>query len=307
MPMNPAKPAKDYQDAVAHKIHQERLRILNPAKRYLDGVTSLPPAPMLVTELLTLFKEPDRDIDHVVQLISYEPSLTAQILRTCNSAFFAGEQPPGDIFEAVSRMGFYQVYCMVVSFFGAKTRSMEGADKGVNVDELWRHSVAAAVSASVVADEAGQTRAVAFTAGLLHDVGKLVLASAERESYARLIQRAKDEDRLLSELERSALVIDHAELGGELLRRWNLPPDVVAAVCHHHDLEAQAPYERLTAAVQIGDMIAHQLLSEGLANTGLLTPSSAAWDILQLSPDDLPRLLVKAQAEMEKIKGMLEI
>ena len=90
-------------------------------------------------------------------------------------------------------MGFYQVYCLVVSLFGARTKSMEGAGKGVNVDELWRHSVAVAVSASVVAEESGQTRAVAFTAGLLHDIGKLVLASAERESYARLIQRAKDE------------------------------------------------------------------------------------------------------------------
>jgi putative nucleotidyltransferase with HDIG domain len=305
--VNPAAPTKDFQDAVARKIHQERLRVLNPAKRYLDGVTSLPPAPMLVTELLTLFRDPDRDVDHVVQLISYEPSLTAQILRTCNTAFFAGEQPPGDIFEAVSRVGFYQVYCLVVSLFGAKTKSMPGADKGVNVDELWRHSVAVAVAASVVAEEAGQTRAVAFTAGLLHDIGKLVLASAERESYARLIQKAKDQGLLLTELERSVLVIDHAELGGELMHRWDLPADIVTAVRCHHDLGVAPPYERLTAAVQVGDMIAHQLFAEELASTDLLTPSTAALDILRLSPDSLPSLLAKAQAEMEKVKGMLEI
>jgi HD-like signal output (HDOD) protein len=127
--MNSANPTKDYLDVVTRAIHHSRLRILNPAERYLNRVASLPPAPVLVTELLTLFREPDRDVDQVVQLISYEPSLTAQILRTCNSAFFAGEQPPGDIFEAVSRLGFYQVYCLVVSIFGAKARSMEGADQ----------------------------------------------------------------------------------------------------------------------------------------------------------------------------------
>jgi putative nucleotidyltransferase with HDIG domain len=305
--MTPATPIKDYLDSLTEKIDYERLRVFNSGKHYLDGVTSLPPAPTLVTELLTLFREPDRDVDQVVQLISYEPSLTAQILRTCNSVCFAGEQPPGDIFEAVSRVGFYQVYCLVVSLFGAKTKAMEGADKGVNVDDLWRHSVAVAVSAAVVADEGGQTRAVAFTAGLLHDIGKLVLASAERERYACLVQRAKDEGILLSALERSALMIDHAELGGELMQRWNLPPEIVAAVRHHHDFEAAPSHEQLTAAVQVGDVIAYQIFAEDLANTDVLAPSFAALDILGISAADFPRLQAKAEAELEKVKGMLEI
>jgi HD-like signal output (HDOD) protein len=148
---------------------------------------------------------------------------------------------------------------------------------------------------------------VAFTAGLLHDIGKLVLASAERELYARLIQRAKDEGLALGALELSALGTDHAELGGELMRRWNLPPDVVIGVRYHHELKAAPSYKQLTATVQVGDMIAHQLFARDLANTGQLTPSTDAMDTLQLSPDDMPRLLAKTQTEMEKVKGMLEI
>jgi putative nucleotidyltransferase with HDIG domain len=305
--MNSANPTQDYLEVVTQKIHDSRSDILNPAERYLDRVASLPPAPMLVTELLTLFREPDRDVDQVVQLISYEPSLTAQILRTCNSACFAGEQPPGDIFEAVSRLGFYQVYCLVVSLFGAKARSMEGAGQGVDVEELWRHSVAAAVSASVVEEEAGQSKGAAFTAGLLHDIGKLVLASVEREPYAGLFQQAKEQGAALAALEQSAFGIDHAELGGELMRRWNLPPDVVAAVRHHHQFAAAAPYEQLTASVQAADLLAHQLFAEDWAGTDLLASSTAALYALGLTPDDLPRLLAKAQAEMEKVKGLLEM
>jgi putative nucleotidyltransferase with HDIG domain len=305
--MNSGETTADDLDVGARKIGRSRVCIVDPAKRYLDGVASLPPAPTLVTELLTLFREPDRDVDQVVQLIRYEPALTAQILRMCNSAYFASEQPPGDIFEAVSRLGFYQVYCLVVSIFGARTKAMEGADKGVNVEELWRHSVAVAVSASVVEEEAGQAKAAAFTAGLLHDIGKLVLASVEREPYAGLIQKAKDQGVLLGTLERCALGTDHAALGGELMSRWNLPPDVVAAVRHHHHLEASPPYEQLTAAVQVGNMIAHQLFTEELANISPLKSSTAALDVLLLSPDDVPHLLAKTQAEMEKVKGMLEI
>jgi putative nucleotidyltransferase with HDIG domain len=307
MPMNLANPTKEGQAVVAPKNSGARARVLNPAERYLNDVSRLPPAPMLVTELLTLFREPDRDIDHVVKLISFEPSLTAQILRICNSACFASEQPPGDIFEAVSRMGFYQVYCLVVSIFGARTRAMEGADKGVNVEELWRHSVAVAVSASVVEEEVGQAKAVAFTAGLLHDIGKLVLASAEREPYARLIQSAKEQSVELIVLERAAFGTDHAELGGELMHRWNLPPEIVAAVRYHHQLEASPPYEQLAAVVQVGNMIAHQLFAEDSANTHPLKPSNAALDVLLLSPDDVPRLLAKTQEEMETVKGTLEL
>jgi putative nucleotidyltransferase with HDIG domain len=305
--MNSDKLNAGFQDAVARKIHDERLRILNPVKRYLDGVVNLPPAPMLVTDLLALFGKSDCDIDQVVEMISYEPSLTAQILRDSNSVFFGGEQPSADIFEAVTRLGFYQVYCMVVSLVGSRTKSMEGAGKGLNVDQLWRHSVSAAVGASVVAEDAGQTKAVAFTAGLLHDIGKLVLASSEKEAYARAIQKAREQGVLLCAVERSVFVIDHAELGGELMQRWKLPEDIAAAVRYHHDLDGAGPHKTLTAVVQVGDMIAHQLNGEDLAATDLLIPPTAALDGLQITPERLSQYVAEAQAEVEKIKGMLEV
>lgn len=220
---------------------------------------------------------------------------------------FRGEQPPGDIFEAVSRLGFYQVYCLVVSLFGARAKSMQGADKGVNVEELWRHSVGVAVAASLVEEETGQTKAAAFTAGLLHDLGKLVLASVEGARYAMLFRRAKEKGLALCALERSTFGMDHAEVGGELLKRWNLPPDVVAAVRYHHDLESSPPFEQLTASVQVGDMLGHQLFGEDLAQTDLMGSSNAALAALRLTPDDLPRLFSKAEEEMERVKGLLAI
>ncbi len=305
--MNSATRTTEEDDAVARELRRSRLRVVNPTERYLNGVASLPPSPTLVTELLTLFRDPDRDVDEVVKLISYEPALTAQVLRICNSACFAGEQPPSDIFEAVSRLGFYQVYCLVVSIFGARARAISGADKGLNVEELWRHSVAVAVSASVVAEEAGHPKAAAFTAGLLHDIGKLVLASAEGEAYAGLIQDAKEQGAAPSELECANWGTDHAELGGELMRRWNLPPDVVAAVRYHHQIEASAPYQQLTAAVHLGNTIAHHISCGESDDSALLKSSSATLAALQFSAGDLPRLIAKTQDEMERVKGTLEI
>ena len=305
--MSATAPANNYQDAVARKIHQDRLRTLNPAKRYLDDVASLPPAPMLLTQLLTLFRQPDVDIDHIVKLITHEPSLTAQILRASNSAAFGGEQASTDIFEAVTRMGFFQVYCLVVALCGARTKSIEGAEKGINVDELWRHSVAAAVSTSIVADASNQSKEVAFTAGLLHDIGKLVLASVGRERYAAVIVRAKNDNVSLTSVERVVFIIDHSELGGELMHRWTLPPDVVAAVRYHHDLASAPPFDKLTAAVQLGDMLAHQLLKDDQGGTDIFAPATDALKVLRLKDEDFPQLLAKSQAELENVKEILEL
>jgi HD-like signal output (HDOD) protein len=113
--MNTSAPSKDYYGAVSQNIHTLRKSLINPAERYLNDVTTLPPAPTVLSQLLTLFREPDRDIDQVVQLITYEASLTAQVMRACNSVHFAGGQPPSDIFEAVTRIGFYHVYTLVVN------------------------------------------------------------------------------------------------------------------------------------------------------------------------------------------------
>jgi putative nucleotidyltransferase with HDIG domain len=159
----------------------------------------------------------------------------------------------------------------------------------------------------VVEEEGGVAKGAAFTAGLLHDIGKLALASVERRPYARLFQMAKEQGVALAVMERSAFGFDHAELGGELMRRWKLPPDVVAAVRHHHQFEAAPPYEQLAASVQAGDILAHHLFNEELTGADLWTPFTTALDLLGLSPDDLPRLLAKTQAEMEKVKGLLQI
>jgi putative nucleotidyltransferase with HDIG domain len=184
---------------------------------------------------------------------------------------------------------------------------MQGADKGINVEELWRHSVTVAVAGSVVADEAGLSKPDGFTAGLLHDLGKLVLASKEGGKYARIIQDSREQQIPLTSVEKSVLGVDHAELGGELLRRWNLPPDVVAAVTHHHDLAAPPAQLQLCAAVHVANFFSHQLFEEEIPGAALPVLSPDALLLLQLTTEDLPRLAAVAQSELERVKGMLEI
>jgi putative nucleotidyltransferase with HDIG domain len=277
------------------------------SNRYIDRVSTLPLSPTLVTQLLQVFREPDKEVDEVVRLISYEPALTAEILKRCNSSYFAGQEPVADIFESVSRLGFYEVYQLVVALFGAGAKSLEGAAEGLNVEELWRHSVTTAVAASMLADEIGESKPVAFTAGLLHDIGKLVLASVERARYSEIVALAQREACPLIEKEREAFGTDHSELGGELMARWKLPEEVVTAVRYHHDFVAAAHANRLGTVVELADLVALDLDEGGKGEVRESPAAVACLKALDCTGEDYERLARATEKELGRVKGLFQI
>lgn len=277
---------------------------MDKVDQYIESVTQLPPAPTLLVELLELFKDADRDVDRVVELVSLDPSITAEILRRCNSAFLGGSEPASDMFEAVSRLGFYEVYTVVAAMFGASAKAIPGAAEAVDVSMLWRHSVTTAVAASVVAEEIGEQTGPAFTSGLLHDIGKLIFASVERARYGRLISSTSAASIGLAGAERGAYGTDHAEIGGRLLAKWNLPTEVCSAIQFHHTPTAEGaePFQRSAAAVCLGDWIAHHLNEPEPAlapeHEILLSP-------LELKGDSIKPLFARTQKGLERVKGLL--
>ncbi len=279
---------------------------MDKVDQYIESVTQLPPAPTLLVELLGLFKDPDRDVDRVVELVSLDPSITAEILRRCNSAFLGGAEPASDMFEAVSRLGFYEVYTVVAGMFGASTRAIPGAADAVDVSNLWRHSVISAVAASVVAEEVGESTGAAFTSGLLHDIGKLILASVERARYGQLISSSTAASISLAGAERGAYGADHAEIGGRLLTRWNLPPEVCSAIQFHHSptAEAAAPFQRPAAAICLGDWIAHHLNDP---EPSLIPEHGILLSPLELKGDSIKPIFARTHKGLERVKGLLDM
>ena len=143
----------------------------NRAQEYLDRIEHLPSAPTVVFELLELFKQADCDMDRVVNLIARDPSLTAGLLKLTNSAAFGGEHRVNDIFEAVTRIGFYEAYRMVLAVSGSKVMSRLMGPGAIQLKALWKHSVTTAVAAEMIACSSHDGEAMAFTAALLHDIG----------------------------------------------------------------------------------------------------------------------------------------
>ncbi len=272
--------------------------------KLIMGVENLPPTPALVTNLLAIFKQPDVDVDRVVKLIRNDPPLTAEVLRRCNSAYFAGEQV-SDIFDAVTRLGFYQVYRVVVTIAGSRTMRAVPAGCGLRLEELWEHSFETAVAAGLIAHKLKEPDGAAFTAGLLHDVGKIVLASAGGAKYAMLKEMASVPGVTLPSVEADMFGFDHAAVGGRLLNRWKLPPEVTAAVAGHHDFLKAGPHTRLAATVAVADTVAHSLREEAEGKPLCFTNCLHALGFLGLDHEDGLQILERVKCDLEQEQGMM--
>ena len=278
---------------------------MSASDRYLDSVSNLPPAPAATVELLSLFKDPDRDLDQIVRVITRDPSLTAEILRRCNSAFFAVEQPVENITEALTRLGFYEVYCTVVAVLARSATSLPGAQEGIDVEQLWQHLVTTAIAASELAETIGEPKEVAFTSGLLHDIGKLVLASGERLRYFRLQQDSSGFGTTLLQSEEAAFGVNHANLGGCLLARWKLPLNISTAVFFHHDFQTAHFSERLAAIVRLADLLAHQIADcnpDAVSGEPSYLPTLQS---LNLGPQDISSIVAKTEIALERAEGLI--
>jgi putative nucleotidyltransferase with HDIG domain len=274
---------------------------------YISHVGYLPPAPRVVPDLMKLLGETDIDSSRVVKLISLDPSLTVNVLRICNSAYFAAATPTTDLQEAVTRLGFQQVSQLVTAAAAAKLLAAPANGYGLDPGELWRHSVAAAVAAQFIARELGDDDGLVFTAALLHDIGKILLAQAREGSYDKIFREAELNQIPILECETKLLGVNHAEVGGRLLARWKFPPNLVAAVAHHHAPRGAGTHQRLAAFVYVGNMIAY-FMGHGFGHIAFaMRGREEALAILGLAPESIPQYMMETFQQMQVIDALFSL
>jgi putative nucleotidyltransferase with HDIG domain len=274
---------------------------------FINSVRYLPPAPRIVPELMRLLKQADVDSSKVVKLISFDPSLTANVLRICNSAYFGASTPTSDLQEAVTRLGFQQVYQLVAAAMGARMLGSAQTGYGLDEGELWKHSVAVAVTAQVMARKLSDDDNVVFTAALLHDIGKIVLARALESVYPKLVRETEINQQSLLESERKLLGVQHAEVGARLLERWKFPPNIVSAVWFHHAPKGAGRHQRLAAYIYVADMVAH-FMGFGYGYLAFALRGRAdALTILGLTSESIPQIQMEAFDEMHRVEALFTI
>ena len=151
--------------------------------KLLDSVDVLPMSPTLLPKLLPKLSDVDTNFDEVVEIIAFDPSLTSKLLQICNSAYFGHESEVQSVSEAVNRVGYQAVYLLVAMINGSGCFPVKSGS-GVDAGKLWRHSITTAFNAKFVAESAGQDGNLLFTAGLLHDLGKVILGQEQPPAAA---------------------------------------------------------------------------------------------------------------------------
>jgi putative nucleotidyltransferase with HDIG domain len=193
---------------------------------------NLPTIPTVLAKILQLVDAESASGKELIKVIEHDQALTGKMLRLANSAFFGQTRKVATIPRAVVLLGFSTVRNLAL---GVKVWDALGTGIArTRLDELWAHAVTVAVAAKAIAARlrAGDPDE-AFTAGLLHDVGRLVLAMRFREQYWQVVGGASEVE-AVERMEASSLGVDHAEVGAWILEAWSLPPAIVEAVRAHH-------------------------------------------------------------------------
>lgn len=276
-------------------------------KDYIRNLRHLPPAPRVVPELMRLLNQPDLDSSKIVSMISYDPALTANVLRISNSAYFAAAMPTSDLQEAVTRLGFQQVYQLVAAATGARLLGAAQSCYGLECGDLWKHSVASAVAGQLAARKVGENENVAFTACLLHDIGKTILAQSLSADYSKLVKETEANGQSLLEAETKVLGVNHAEVGAQLLHHWKFAPNIVSAVWFHHAPKAATGHQKLASIVYLGNMTA-SFMGHGYGHSAFaLRGRSEVFSMLNLTPQAVPELMMESFEQMQLVETLFSL
>ena len=205
-------------------------------KKLLPRMQKLPTMPDLYTQVMTKLTSPHASLDDVGKLIARDPALTARMLQMVNSPAMGLSSPVAGAVEAVLHLGVERVRAMIL-IANASLQFDAGQCKGFSQESLWQHSIATATLAHAITLEETQDASLAgqaFSAGILHDVGKLLFAANLTEEYGRTLSTATQQKLTAWEAERLAFGASHAELGACLLGTWGLPLAVLRAIAWHH-------------------------------------------------------------------------
>jgi putative nucleotidyltransferase with HDIG domain len=224
-----------------------------------SSVRSLPMMSSAAVKVLTLLRDPNADAASFERAIRYDPSLTANILKMANSAYFGFNGQVGSIRQGVVFLGWNRLYQLLVASSVHTVMEQTVAGYGLPKGELWRHSVTTAVASENLMRQAGApVLEERFTAALLHDVGKLVVSDF-------IVERLRPIEELILQgvpfetAEREVLGIDHAEAGALVLRNWSFPEPLVHAVRWHHSPDGSGSTSKVTDLVHVADTLCLRL------------------------------------------------
>ena len=225
------------------------------AGRLVRGVTDLPPVPLVASRVMALVQERRTTADSLARVVSTDQALTGKLIRMSNSAELAFGRRCSTVKEAVHLLGFLQVRQVAVasSLMGLFDGTLPN-ETWFDADLFWAHSLTVAVAAEMLAKSTGKAKPDdAFTAGILHDIGRLVIRRALPAEFRAAGEMALESGIPIHEAELTTTGYSHERVGRALARQWQFPSPLVTAIATHHDESLTVDEHGLRGIVAVAD------------------------------------------------------
>ncbi len=268
----------------------------------------IPSLPSVVMKLRQYLNDPEVSFDELAKVIEYDPGLTANVLQLANSAYFGWARTIKSVKDAITRLGTNRIFQMVLCMSVAPLVRKPIKGYGLDSSDLWEHSIAVAICAETIGQELGLTGVDdGFTAGLLHDIGKIVLGTFVEVDDDPIKEVMELDNLAFNEAEMMVLGIDHAEVAAVMLSSWSLPDEVVAAARWHHlPTQCEPRYQRLADVIHVADVLCLDM-GWGLGDDGLCyRADETAAARLGLESTQAELIISKTMSGVDDLKNLFQ-
>ena len=226
-------------------------------KRILKSIKTLPPFPVTIQKVMALAGDPDSSLTELAAVIRLDQAITANILRICNSAYFGLRRPVDNVGDAILHMGKKNVLRAVMAAgLSRYFQTAQGYD--VRGRDLWEHAVAVALMSQICAAKISvPDDPQLFTAGVLHDIGKMVMGEFVHEAWQKIRELKEGQGYSFLEAEEEILGVNHAALGGEIALMWKFPDEIRKAIAFHHRPDLLANGDTVPWIVYLSNQVCH--------------------------------------------------
>ncbi|MCE5323954.1 HDOD domain-containing protein [bacterium] len=223
----------------------------------------LPSMPATLARIIQVTNTPDATSEQLSRVVMFDQSLATKVLRLANSAYFGRRTKAETVTEAVVTLGFASVRNLAASASVVEALFPKRLFVGFNWQDMWTHSVTCAVAAECIYNCVGRSsqegNESAFLAGLLHDIGKLIIARALPNRFMQIVEACREYNFEMVRAENNYLSTNHSKIGYDLAQQWDFPEKISAGIAYHHMPEDACEHEDLARVVQAANMLAKRL------------------------------------------------
>ncbi len=307
-PYDPETLLQRVKEALGQRQEMSKPDTQQAIVKTLKNILDLPTISQVHDRIGQLLASDGSSAKDVSEVMEIDQSITSKVLQLANSAVFGFNRHISSVKDAVALIGFEQVGDLVTAATTFEALGRVEESPHFNRMAFWEHSIGCGTIAKILADKLGVDPERAFVAGLLHDIGKVVLDGYFPELFAQALQVASTEAISIYEAENKTLPINHEIVGSHLARQWKLPDALTDVIGSHHNLKPQkSMYARLVLLVHVADAQCRLLRVGNAGDSSTWTPQKLVLRRLGISNADLTAWKPEMETEIKKAQGLLQM